>query len=165
VEGSDDIFDRLEVPVRINCVLFGKHTPEKLKEFIARFKAHNLPIQFRSDYTHTTPENLYDERDDAIFQTLNGILPCTSAEGCRIRCNYEFGESGPAVSYHKTLPYSTMTVTHNGKEYDVLYDVIVKQNGDIHSDWTGVALDVDKYRDVVFEPNDLHTFQPGQSCA
>lgn len=157
-ESGDDIFDRLQVPVRINCVLFGKYTPEKLSTFIQRFQKHGLPIQFRSDYTHTTPENLYDEKDDPIFQTLSSILPCTSASGCRIRCNYGFGSEGPEVSYHKTLPYSTMTVNDNGVDYDVLYDIIVKQNGDIHSDWTGVILDVEKYRNVIFEPYDLHDF-------
>ena len=29
--------------------------------------------------------------------------------------------------------------------YDILYDILIKQNGDIHSDWTGVLLDVDAY--------------------
>ena len=32
---------------------------------------------------------------------------------------------------------------------------LIKQNGDIHSDWTGVKMDVDAYRKVVFEPYDL----------
>ena len=43
----------------------------------------------------------------------------------------------------------------NGVTYDILYDILIKQNGDIHSDWTGVKLDVDKYRAVVYEPYDL----------
>ena len=161
-EGDDDIFDRIEVKKRINCVLYGKYTREKVIEFIKRFQAHGLPIQFRYDYTTTTPENLYDEGADDIFAMLCSIVPCTFAEGCRIRCNYEFGDGNPVISYHRTLPYSTMTVEKDGVEYDVLYDIIIKQNGDIHSDWTGVMLDVDKYRDVVYEPYDLHTFTPGQ---
>ena len=32
--------------------------------------------------------------------------------------------------------------------------MLIKQNGDFHSDWTGVLMDVDAYRHVVFEPND-----------
>ena len=43
----------------------------------------------------------------------------------------------------------------NGVTYDILYDILIKQNGEIHSDWTGVRMDVEKYRHVVFEPYDL----------
>ena len=43
----------------------------------------------------------------------------------------------------------------DGVTYDILYDILIKQNGDIHSDWTGVMLDVDAYEHVVFEPYDL----------
>ena len=61
------------------------------------------------------------------------------------------------MTYHKTLPYSTIVETdENGVTYDILYDILIKQNGDIHSDWTGVKMDVEGYRHVVFEPYDLH---------
>ena len=43
----------------------------------------------------------------------------------------------------------------SGVTYDILYDILIKQNGDIHSDWDGTALDVDAYEKVVFEPYDL----------
>lgn len=156
-EGNDTIFGRLEVPTRVNCVLFGKHTPEGMLDFIHRFAPWNVPIQFRSDYTKTTPENLYDETDDTILADLRSILTPSMLEGCRIRCNYEFVDGAHIVSYHKTLPYSTMTVVgEDGVTYDVLYDVLIKQNGDFHSDWTGVVMDIEKYRKVVFEPYDLH---------
>lgn len=39
--------------------------------------------------------------------------------------------------------------------YDILYDILIKQNGDIHSDWDGTLLDVDAYEKVVYEPYDL----------
>lgn len=155
-ESNDGIFSRLKVPARINSVLFGAHPLEKLRAFIARF--HSVPIQFRSDYTTTTPENLYDERDDSILRDLRALLSQTRMEGCRIRCNYEFldGETH-VISYHRTLPYSTITETDSdGVTYDILYDILIKQNGALHSDWTGVPLDVDAYRAVVYEPYDLH---------
>ena len=158
IEGDDGIFDLIKVPKRINCVLFGEVKEEPVAGFLKRFQAHGLPVQFRSDYTHTTPENLYDTADDPIYQLLDKMLGCTGASGCRMRCNFDFGPGSPAVSYHKTLPYSTITVQRGGKSYDILYDIIIKQNGDIHSDWTGVKLDVDAYRKVVFEPYDLHDF-------
>ena len=160
VESSDSLLARLEVPVRINCVLFGRYTVEMLRAFVDRFQSIGLPIQFRSDYTKTTPENLYDEDGDQVFQALCAMLPCTGASGCRIRCNYDFGSG---ISYHKTLPYSTVQVERNGEVYDMLYDVIVKQTGEIHSDWTGVKMDMDRYRRVLFEPYDLHPFTPGNA--
>ena len=43
----------------------------------------------------------------------------------------------------------------DGVTYDILYDILIKQNGEIHSDWTGVKMDVEKYRRVTFEPYDL----------
>ena len=43
----------------------------------------------------------------------------------------------------------------DGVTYDILYDILIKQNGDIHSDWDGTMMDVDAYRRVVFEPYDL----------
>ena len=43
----------------------------------------------------------------------------------------------------------------DGVTYDILYDILIKQTGQIQSDWTGVKLDVDAYRTVVYEPYDL----------
>ena len=43
--------------------------------------------------------------------------------------------------------------------YDILYDLLIKQNGELQSDWTGEPLDVEKYRRVVYEPYDLHVIE------
>ena len=60
------------------------------------------------------------------------------------------------VGHVKALPYSTIVETgDDGITYDILYDILIKQNGEIHSDWTGVKLDVEKYRHVTYEPYDL----------
>ena len=156
-EGNDEIFGKLRVPTRVNCVLFYNHAPERMLSFVRRFAPWNVPIQFRADYTKTTPENLYDETEDEILRDLRSILKPTLLEGCRIRCNYEFLDGGHKISYHKTRPYSTITETDaEGKTYDILYDVLIKQNGDFHSDWTGVYMDLEDYKKVVFEPYDLH---------
>ena len=47
------------------------------------------------------------------------------------------------------------TDPETGITYDILYDILIKQNGDIHGDWDGKLLDVDAYEKVVFEPYDL----------
>ena len=77
-------------------------------------------------------------------------------DGCRMRCGYHFDYDGMELTYHKTLPYSTIQeADENGQTYRILYDIIVKQTGEIHSDWDGTVMDVDAYRNVVFEPYDL----------
>ena len=43
----------------------------------------------------------------------------------------------------------------DGVTYDILYDILIKQTGVVHSDWTGIEMDVDAYEKVVFEPYDL----------
>ena len=76
-------------------------------------------------------------------------------DGCRMRNGFHFRYKDLHITYHKTLPYSTITETdEHGVTYDILYDILIKQNGDLHSDWTGAPLDVEKYRQVVFEPSD-----------
>ena len=45
--------------------------------------------------------------------------------------------------------------------YDILYDILIKQTGEIHSDWTGVVMDVPAYEKVVFEPYDLKWLEGG----
>lgn len=156
-EGNDAIFGRLIVPTRVNCVLFGIHSPDRILSFCRRFAPWNVPIQFRADYTKTTLENLYDESDDQILLELRSVLKPTLLEGCRIRCNYEFLDGDHLISYHKTLPYSTITETdEHGVTYDILYDILIKQTGEFHSDWTDVPMDIEDYRRVVFEPYDLH---------
>ena len=158
VESNDSLLSRLEVPFRINCVLYKNYPAEQLTPYLERFlPIPGANIQFRFDYTATTPDNLYDRENDRILADLQGIARYTGLDGCRMRCGFHFDYKGMELTYHKTLPYSTITETDpaDGVTYDILYDILIKQNGDIHSDWTGVMMDVDAYRKVVFEPYDL----------
>ena len=123
---------------------------------VERFLPYKIPIQFRYDYTETTPENLYEEKNDPILQDLKKYFTYMGLDGCRMRNGFHFAYKGLHMTYHKTLPYSTITEKGaDGVTYDILYDILIKQNGEIHSDWTGVRMDVDAYRKVVFEPYDL----------
>ena len=84
------------------------------------------------------------------------IIQAGGMDGCRMRNGFHFEYKGLHMTYHKTLPYSTIVETgDDGITYDILYDILIKQNGEIHSDWTGVKLDVEKYRHVTYEPYDL----------
>ena len=157
-ESNDSMLSKLFVPFRINCVLYKDYPVDKMVPYLERFrKVPGASIQFRFDYTETTPENLYDETGDKILRDLKAIAPYTGLDGCRMRCGFHFDYNGMELTYHKTLPYSTIVETDpvDGVTYDILYDILIKQNGDIHSDWTGVMLDVEAYEKVVFEPYDL----------
>ena len=155
-ESPDEIVAQIATPKRINCVLYLDYPSDKLKDFAERWRKYNIPIQFRYDYTETTPENLYEEENDPILQDLKAQFEYMGLDGCRMRNGFHFRYKDLHMTYHKTLPYSTIVETdENGVTYDILYDILIKQNGDLHSDWTGVPLDVEKYRKVLFEPYDL----------
>src|SRR3712207_9434509 len=44
------------------------------------FNKYKLPIQFRFDYTDTTPENLYEESNDKILHDLKEFCEYTGLE-------------------------------------------------------------------------------------
>lgn len=158
VESNDGLLRRLAVPFRINCVLYKNYPAQDIVPYLERFlKVPGASIQFRFDYTATTPENLYDQAGDKILRDLKAIAPYTGLDGCRMRCGFHFNYKGMELTYHKTLPYSTIVERDDadGVVYDILYDILIKQNGDIHSDWDGTPLDVAAYEKVVFEPYDL----------
>ena len=155
-ESGDELLARMPVPVRVNCVLFRDYPKDRLVSYIERIRKLGRSIQFRFDYTDTTPENLYDREHDMIYQDLCKVARYTGLDGCRMRCGFHFDYNGLELTYHKTLPYSTIVEEgEDGVTYDILYDILIKQTGELHSDWTGVKLDVDAYRKVVFEPYDL----------
>ena len=155
VESRDEFLASLPVKRRINCVLYKDYPREKLIPFIERFAKYNFSLQFRFDYTATTPENLYDREHDKIYHDLCEVSRYTGLDGCRMRCGFHYDYNDLEMTYHKTLPYSTIVETdETGVTYDILYDILIKQNGDIHSDWTDIPLDVERYRKVVFEPDD-----------
>lgn len=159
VECNDELLSKLGVPVRVNCVLFKNYPHDKMVEFANRFGKYGIPIQFRADYTITTPENLYKREGDMILEDLMKNFKYLGLDGCRIRNGYHFDNNGQRISYHRTLPYSTMTEEIDGVTYDILYDVLIKQTGAFHSDWTDVELDLEAYRNVRYEPYDLKVLE------
>lgn len=163
-ESPDELIARIPTKTRINCVLYKNYNgDDRLYDFARRWGKYRIPIQFRYDYTETTPENLYEIDNDPILQDLMRHFTYIGLDGCRMRNGFHFKyyieELGiwERMTYHKTLPYSTIVEKDkdDGITYDILYDIIIKQNGDFHSDWTNVPLDIEKYKKVKFEPYDL----------
>ncbi|MDD5833174.1 MAG: 4Fe-4S cluster-binding domain-containing protein [Clostridiales bacterium] len=154
-ESPDEVLSRIAAKKRVNCVLYKKYPKEQLTAYADRFVKYGIPVQFRFDYTDTTPENLYEQEADPVLQDLKHYFTYKGLDGCRMRNGFHFEYKGLHMTYHKTLPYSTIIEKgDDGITYAILYDIIIKQNGDIHSDWTGVKMDIDAYKKVVFEPND-----------
>lgn len=158
VESNDGLLNRLAVPFRINCVLYKNYPKKDMIPYLERFRAvPGASIQFRFDYTETTPDNLYEADHDKILLDLKEIAVYRGLDGCRMRCGFHFDYKGLELTYHKTLPYSTIVEKDpaDGMTYDILYDILIKQTGEIHSDWDGTFLDVPAYEKVVYEPYDL----------
>lgn len=158
VESNDGLLTKLPVKFRINCVLYKHYPRQQLVPFMERFrKIHAPSIQFRFDYTETTPENLYDRPHDQILQDLMQVADYTGLDSCRMRCGFHFRYKDLELVYHKTLPYSTIVEKdiEDGKTYAILYDILIKQNGRIDADWDGTVLDTAAYAHVKFEPYDL----------
>jgi len=157
-ESNDELLTKIAVPFRINCVLYKHYPKEGIIPYLERFrKISGATIQFRFDYTATTPENLYEEATDQILQDLNRLATFTGLDGCRMRCGFHFDYKGMELTYHKTLPYSTVIEKDpkTGVTYAILYDILIKQTGSIHGDWDSHLLDLEAYNHVVFEPYDL----------
>lgn len=163
-ESPDELVAKIPTKTRINCVLYKNYNgDDRLYDFATRFGKYQIPIQFRYDYTETTLDNLYEMDNDPILQDLMKHFTYIGLDGCRMRNGFHFKyfvekyNKWERLTYHKTLPYSTIVEKDekDGIVYDILYDIIIKQNGDLHSDWTGVPLDIERYRKVKFEPYDL----------
>ncbi len=163
-ESSDELVAKIPTKKRINCVLYKNYNrDDRLYDFAKRWCKYQIPIQFRYDYTETTPENLYEEENDSILQDLKKHFTYIGLDGCRMRNGFHFKyfvdeyKKWEKMTYHKTLPYSTIEEKDEktGITYNILYDILIKQTGEFHSDWDNTPLDIEKYKKVVYEPYDL----------
>lgn len=164
-ESPDSMLWRLATPTRVNCVLYDNYPSEYIPVYLERWVEHKIPVQFRYDYTATTPENLYDRDGDRILSDLSAISTYRGLTGCRMRNGFVFDYRGLEITYHKTLPYSTILEKDpkDGITYAIIYDIVIKQNGEIRSDWDDRVmdyhLDVDAYRHAKYEPYDLRVIE------
>ena len=74
-ESPDEVLGKIACRTRINCVLYKKYPADKLPAYVERFLPYNIPIQFRYDYTETTPENLYAGSEAPVHLQGTGRLP------------------------------------------------------------------------------------------
>ena len=103
----------------------------------------------------------FGRRSGYSYEYQRKIAAYTGLDGCRMRCGFHYDYKGLDLTYHKTLPYSTIVEKdpEDGVTYDILYDIVVRQNGEIRSDWDDTVLDVEAYRNVKYEPYDLRVIE------
>ena len=82
-ESPDEVVARIATPKRVNCVLYMDYPADELVDYAERWRKYNIPVQFRYDYTETTPENLYQEEGDKILADLKKRFTYKGLDGCR----------------------------------------------------------------------------------
>ncbi len=155
-ECDDSLIGKLELSVRINCVILSKYEVPKIKDFIKRFNFNNVSgIQLRDDYVDVKWNNLYNIRENEIFLAVvkelagNGVIfpeqYIKSIES--YRWNAEFDTEYKPVWFHRTMHQSKLEYD----EYVEINDIIIRPNGTIVDDWNeyGRELDIEKYNDAV----------------
>lgn len=154
VKEIDDVyFEKLELPVRINCVLYEKDwTREQLVLHINRFKNYNCVqgFQFRDNYTLVNEENLFRDENLNLYRLAQCLRDYRIGEEVYIyreetfRWDVEITHN-PLVKFHRTLPYSK--IVNKEKGLIEINDVIINQEGYIYDDWNGYGkpLDMDEY--------------------
>lgn len=141
-ECDDEIFDLLDVPVRINTVIYKPEEAELIKEHCLRFAFRKsiTGLQIREDYTTATEENLFEIADDSIFATVCRTFNQNPHDIPIFKNTFRWNcEIAPHISYHRTLPYSTI-----GNQVN---DIIITPQGRVLDDWNeyGTDLDLDTY--------------------
>ncbi len=151
-EGDDSLIAKLELSVRINCVVLSKYEVPKIKDFIKRFNFNNVSgIQLRDDYIDVKWDNLFNIRENEIFlavvKELAGhdvIFPEQYIKSIEsFRWNAEFDTEYKPIWFHRTMHQSKLEYD----EYVEINDIIIHPNGKIFDDWNeyGSELDIEKY--------------------
>ena len=149
VKECDDEFIRLlEVPVRINCVLYTEKEALYADRLINRFRDFEnvTGIQFRDNYIGVGAKNLYNfydnERLNNLLKVLGVKFDNTKIHFNSFRWDYKVLEA-PLVKFHRTMCYSK--VRHS--DSIEINDVIINPRGDILDDWNeyGELLNLNEY--------------------
>lgn len=151
-ESDDEYLNYLDLPVRINCVLYETDwTEEQVINHINRFKNYKCVngFQFRDNYVLVNKDNLYNKNDNVNLKKLMKALkghcfdkPIYHEESFRwdvVLTNH------PLIKFHRTLPYSK--IINKKKGTIEMNDIIINQEGYLYDDWNGYGkpLNMDDY--------------------
>lgn len=160
---NDDILEKLAgyVQVRINTVILNSFDIYNYDAEVYDKYKNNPAVtgfQIREDYSKVNAMNLYTFSPimKEFLWVHNGISETQIEQYFRthlifkndFRWNLSVGED---ISYHKTLPYSTVYCGNTNKEIN---DIIITPQGVILDDWNhyGQELNLDLYRKRILRP-------------
>jgi organic radical activating enzyme len=135
-ECDDELIKLLEVPVRINCVLYTEKEALYADKLINRFKDFKnvTGIQFRDNYIGVGYDNLYNcyenKRLDNLLKGLRVDVNDCKFHFTSFRWDCEISKK-PLIKFHRTMCYSKIP---SGDLIEI-NDVIINPRGDILDDW------------------------------
>lgn len=148
-ESDDILIGLLQIPVRINCVLYTDEESLYANEIITRFEHYKniTGFQFRDDYRDVDYDNLYNCNWN---RKLNNLL---KGLGKTIdNCEFNFSsfrwdciiQNKPLIKFHRTMCYSKIEYD----DYTEINDIIINPRGEILDDWNqyGARLDIKEYK-------------------
>lgn len=157
-ETNDILISLLQIPVRINCVLYTDEEALYAREIINRFRKikNVIGIQFRDDYRDVGYDNLYNcnwnKKLNNLLEGLDkNINDCEfNFDSFKWDCTITYG---PIVTFHRTMRQTKIVyaniVDENGKSIEDLVEVnsiIISPEGEVLDDWNGKPLDLEKYK-------------------
>lgn len=151
-ECDDELIRLLEIPVRINCVLYTEEEALYADKLINRFKDFEnvTGIQFRDNYIGVKYDNLYNcyvnKRLDNLLKRLGVDVNDCKFHFSSFRWDCEISKK-PLIKFHRTMCYSKI---YNNGLIEV-NDVIINPRGEILDDWNeyGELLNLVEYMEGV----------------
>ena len=127
---SLEYIDRIEKPVRINCLVDESVLGKELLDYIDLYAGPYRMVNLRADYRRITTDTLKNR--DAVSQWLLENFKFEMSNNCLV-CNSEFysDERYKVICYHRGLENSSVTVGDRCYVNDVIIDI----NGNVFKDW------------------------------
>lgn len=124
---SDDFFNKLTKPVRINCVV-GHGDIQKI---IKRWEGKGVELCIREDY-RDSKEDIHDPYSKTAMEIASCGLSYVGNTRCKVCDTIKFARDNIVVLYHRGKMESS--ILKDGKLE--INDLIILQDGTISYDWT-----------------------------
>lgn len=121
-------FDKIKIPVRINCMI----TPDLVIEnHIDYFINHKATLVFREDYRYVDRKELF-EFDSPVLKFLTDHFELESSQYCHFCCNFNFKtQKELKIRYHKGTNLTSAKIGNITEHMEI----ILAPNGEIYTDW------------------------------
>lgn len=156
-ECDDAIFEKINVPVRINTVLYTAEEANEAYKVVERYSNYDCidRFQMREDYNDVTFDSLYEIENNEVFANIvNAFNPtdnlqqffvdnAVTVDNFRWNCRIT-----DMIDYHKTLPFSTVYL---GGKFQI-NDILITPSGKVMDDWNeyGKQMKIDDWKNAEF---------------